>query len=76
MEEDPSQNQIYHFVFSNQQLVHEPIRNDSASEIVKKKVKPTQIIEYHSSTWVDNVCMLCFFGGFMIGLFIFMYYYN
>ena len=37
MEEDPSQNQICHFVFSNQQLVLEPINNDSANKIVKKK---------------------------------------
>ena len=53
----------------------EPIHNEGLYEIVKKKIF-NPIVEFYNSRAFGNGCIIFFFASFMIGLFLFMYYYN
>ena len=53
----------------------EPIHNEGLYEIVKKKIF-TPIVEFYNSNTFGNVCVVFFLVSFMLGLFLFMYYYN
>ena len=60
--QDASQNQIYHLQFSDKKHNDEP--------------KPTSIIiEYHNSWWIENICMIAFFGSCTVGIIIISLYY-
>ena len=72
---DPSQNQIHHFIFDEGQLVPSPIDYTNTHVLASKTIPPSVVI-YHNSNWISNVCMFCFFGSCMIGLFLIMYYYS
>ncbi len=53
----------------------EPINNKGICEIVKTKIF-TPIFEFYNSRAFGNVCVIFFLASCMIGLFLFMYYYN
>jgi len=57
-------------VLSKQYLTNEPIHNESNKNFF------TPIIEFCNSKVFGNVCTFCFLASFMIGLFLFMHYYN